>query len=538
MDSVDVPADGADLVRGPREQLGGAHTARGAELVRWALGVTIAAIVILAAFSPLFKPGKLHVQDMYVDQLGYITTARILVDTGELRNGVLMPSQIQNPRFRAYMPGHFLALAGSYTLFGYNVFSTLLPSLASYVLVALGLFLIGNRLHGRWSGALAAFLFAFYPAEITYAFTAMAELTFTLAAVAAFAAFVHLPRRWWPFAPPILLALPFLFRETGAFLILPMAVLVFRARGLLLAGLATAGSVGSLVLINRWQIASGKLAASLAWVTGGRFNYYNAYPPPEPELSGGELLQGIVGNVERNLGILGEQFTNLPGELMPIGLIVLLALVPIVVVGGARRWRQDAFPLGAAALLVLVLGLTVTLYDTQAHKMMRTAMFTVPFVALALAGIVRPERFLNGGSRQGGLRQLPRSFLVAAALLVAGSSIICVRAGERMTRRDDEMAVASARLAELHDESTVIVGPPPAAPMYPIDHYPVLWSFHAANLSTYALILQQHQIGTILVEEPMPPAFLRPLGMRYKTSLDIGDRTFLVYQPGPRRRKR
>ena len=493
--------------------------ASGRALWLWSLGVTLGASLLLLAVAPLYKPTRLHVQDMYVDQMGYITSARILVDTGELRNGVLLPSQVRNPKFRPYMPGHYLALASSYALFGYSALTSLLPSLASFVLVALGLFLVGNRLYGRFTGALAAWLFAVYPGEITYAFTAMAELTFTFAGVLALVILVHLPRRWWSFAPPVLLALPFLFRESGAFLILPLAALVLHARGFLAACLTSLGSVATLYGINRWQIASGKLQASLSWVTEGGFNYYNAFPAPEPELTRGEFLAAIGSNVERNVGILGELLSDLPGELMPAGLIVILVLAPILLVGSLRRFRTDPFPLGAALLLLLVLGLTVTVYDVQAHKMMRTALFVYPFAALALAALIQPDERLAERTPTGRARGLAA---VVAVSMLAGSVAVCARAGERMTRRDDEMAGISALLADLHDETTVIVGPPTIAPMYAVEHYPVLWSFPIAGLETYRAVFRRYTVGTLLSQEVLPNRFIRSLGLRPRGTLESG----------------
>jgi len=506
---------------------------RGLPLLFWALTIAVAAGWILALFSSLYKPERLHVQDMYVDQLGYITTARWLHDTGELRNGVLIPSQVANPDFRPYMPGHFYALAASYSVLGFSTFSTLLPSLASYVLVAVGLFLVGNKLYGPWSGTLAAFAFALYPADITYAFTAMAELTFTLAGLTAIAVFLHLPRRLWPFAPPVLLVLPFLFRESGAFLIVPLALLVWRARGPWWAALATGGSVVSLKLINAWQIADGKLAASLAWVTTDGFNYNDAFPPPAPELSTSALLSAIGDNTVRNLGLLKELLADWPGELMPVGLIVILALVPLLLIGGAVRWRADPVPLGAGLLLLLVLTLALTLYDAQAHKMMRTALFVVPLAAIGLAGIVRPDDLLFR-LRSSGAGALRTGQLATVALLVLvayGSHRVCVRAGARMTKRDDLIDNRTEVLTHIHDPETLIIGPLGMGPMYAIEHYPVVWSFPPANLETYREIQKRYRVGTIVTGSRYAPEIEQAMGIRMTHTLAKAQSVFYVYKP-------
>ena len=507
---------------------------RGLPLLFWTLTVALAAGWLLTLLSGPFQPDELHVQDMYVDQLGYITTARILSDTGELRNGVLIPSQIENPRFRPYMPGHFYALAASYGTLGYGTFPTLLPSFVSYVLVAALVFLVGNRWYGRWAGALATALFALHPAVITYSFTAMAELTFTAAGMLALAAFAALPRRAWTFAPPLLLAIPFLFRETGAFLIIPLGLLIWRARGLVAALLATGGSVVTLKLINSWQIADGKLAASMAWVTRGGFNYDDAFAPPEPDLSIGEFLAAVGNNTDRNLGLLKTLLSDWPGELMPIGLVLVLAVLPLLLIGGLARRRSDPFPLGVGLLLLLVLGLTLTIYDVQAHKMMRTALFLAPWSAIALAGIVRPDRLAERWRARGTGRLRLGGFASVALLAAAtyGSYGVCVRAGERMCRRDDAMENRADILGRVHDPETVIMGPLGIGPAYVLANYPVVWCFPAANLETYEEIRKRYRLGTVVSGFPYEPEDVEAMGLTLAYQMTKARSTLYVYKTG------
>ena len=340
---------------------------RGRRLLAWCLGTAAAAALLLASFAPLFDPGRLHVQDMYVDQVGYINTARTLAESGVLQNGVIFPSRLDAPRFHVHMPGHSTMLALSYLVFGFGVWTTLLPSLIGFVLSSVGTFLIGNRLGGRTSGALGALLFMLFPANITYAFTAMAEMTFTCACVSVVALFVYLPQRRRWIAPPLLLIAPFLFRESGAFLILPLALMVLRDSGPLRAAASVFGSVASLWLVNRWQIASGKLAASLAWVSDGRYNYGDAFAEPPARLSASEWLDALGHNTARNLDLLSESLRQRPGELMPWCMYVLFAIAGLALLGGVLSRRARPFALGAGGLMLLVFVLSVTLYDVKLH---------------------------------------------------------------------------------------------------------------------------------------------------------------------------
>ena len=507
----DRPRDRLDASPDPDP---GSERVTGRALAGWCAGVAGLAALVLALYGPLFEPSRLHVQDMYVDQVGYVRTARLLADTGELRNGALFPSQLERPAFYVHMPGHSATLALAYAAFGWSVFATLLPSLVSFVLAAVGTFLIGNRVGGRWSGGLAALTFCLFPANVAYAFTAMAELTFTLACVLAVALFLHLParRRW--LAPPLLLVVPFLFRESGAFLIVPLALVVLRECGWLRAGAATLGSVVTLGLVNRWQIASGKLAASLAWVTEGSYNYGDAFPEPRPSLSAAQWVEALASNTARNLDLLGEAFAKRPGELMPWCLFALFALAGVASVGGALRFRRAPFALGAGLLMLLVFVLSVTLYDVKLHKMMRTAMFTVPLGAVAAAVALRADDGIVA------LRQAPlRARWIARLLfgLLAGAALVSSTAvarlgAEAMTRFDSLGDRFTRKLEVLHDDDEVLVAGIAGAP-YALEHYPVAWCLPPANERTLEHMLDALPVGTLLLAEPLTKDLLKRRGL-------------------------
>jgi len=502
-----------------------------------ALGAAAAVVVaaaILALYTPLFQPWRLHVHDYGIDQLGYITSARVFADTGELRNGVLMPSQIDNPGFRVHMPGHTSLLAASYRLLGWGAWPTVLPGLASYLLTVLLTFLTGARLYGRPAGVLAATLVALFPAQIAYAFTAMAEPTFGLAAMAAISAFVFLPLRLRPWALPLLLAGPFLFRESGAFLALPLGILLLRSHGVMRTSLSLAASVAVLFLLNRWQIATGKVAASVAWISAGGFNYRDA-TASAPELSAFEWLSALLANTGRNSSLIGKQLVDLPGELIPACLVALVLLAFTTIAGGARRrlptGRRDVFPLAAGLLMLLVMTLTVVLYDAQHHKLMRQLLFTLPVGAIALAGLVDPgarlERMREAGT---GARALARPAAVVL-FLVAISVFVTARAAARLTRLDDLMDERSQWLAEIHDEATVIMGPPSYAPSYAVDAYPVTWCMTPANGVSYMKVASRYPIGTVLAERRMTESALHQTGMRLRETRMDEETVLFVYQP-------
>jgi 4-amino-4-deoxy-L-arabinose transferase-like glycosyltransferase len=508
-------------------------TVRGKALLLWCVAAAGIAAIVLAANAPLYNIGQLHTKFMYVDQAGYILSARILAATGELKNGVVFPAQIDNPDFYVHMPGHVVALATSYRLLGWGIFQTLLPSMLAYIAGAVGVFQIGNRLYGSRAGLLAATLFALFPANIAYGFTAMAELTFTCACILALVIFVHVGRRLLPFAPPILLALPFLFRETGAFLIIPMALCVLHVRGWRSAAGASLGSVVTLWTLNRWQIASGKVAASLAWVTEGSFNYGNAFAEPPPALTMGGWLAALGDNIGLNLRHLQGHVSQFPGELMPWALYgVALVLLPVLWIGIARR-KRDPFALGAGLLMVFVAVLAVTVYDAKAHKLLRTMMYTFPFGAIVLSGALLPSRddaLASRNDTRTGRLPIGAMLLLVAAL---GASLQVSRLAARtMTRQDALTLRNTSELAKLHGTGMIVAGNL-AAPLATEGYPDVRWCLAPENEETLELVLGRYDVQTIVVFKPLTPEFVTSHGLRMTHRQRIGLRWHTFYQPAP-----
>src|SRR5262249_3929997 len=150
------------------------------------------------------------------DQVGYITTARKLAETGRLSSSCHYPSLLsqQTTKDYLYMPGFYCLLAGSYRLFGYGVLQSELPSLVCCAASTLLTYRVAPRVYGRRVGLLASLLVAAYPPHLVFAFTAMMETPVVAAAMAALCAFVYLPRERRPYLTPLVLIIPFLFRET------------------------------------------------------------------------------------------------------------------------------------------------------------------------------------------------------------------------------------------------------------------------------------------------------------------------------------
>jgi hypothetical protein len=226
-------------------------------------------------------------------------------------------------------------------------------------------------------------------------------------------------------------------------------------------------------------------------------------------MSASEWFAALGDNVERNLGLLEQHFAKDPGELMPWCLYAMFAIAAVAVVGGATRARRAPFALGAGLLMLLVFVLSIALYDVKLHKMMRSAMFTVPFGAVAVAAALRIETVADA-LRRGASRT--RWTACIATLILAGAGIVASHEVARlgavaMTRFDSLGDGFTARLEILHDESEVLLAGIEAAP-YVLEHYPVVWSLPPTTERTLVEMMERLPVGTILTGAPLSETLL------------------------------
>ncbi len=492
MDSLESTVPSPSTARRP---------AAGRSLLAWCLGVGLFAALLLAAYAPLFQPGRLHIAQNFVDQAQYITTARTFLDTGQLKSGILYPAYIANDDWRPYMPGSYLPLILSYGLFGFGIFQSQLPALSGFVLGAIGVFLAANRLYGRGPGLLAAAFFCLFPGNLCYAWTALTEQPFGALCILLFALFLAVPERWKLPIVPLLLGVAFLYRETGVLILIPMGVWLLHAR----PGLRTLGAVALVTLVsalvlyglNQWQLSTGKGKVPLSWVLYGKFNYGDAFPNPPPALSVGEWIEGFTYNAQRNALTLRGHFRSDPTHFRFLGFVFSLGAILLTTVLSPLRWRRDPMPLAAGALGLVLLAMQLLLYDVKGQKALRTTMFVFPFCAVALGGSLYPTEWLKRA------RSRTRSriaLLLGALVLVAGSVYGASRAGDALRRTTEVQDRALEVLEQIrHDPNKVLIAPFEIMMAYSVSHYPVKVSFPPTNQRTLEAIMDRFEVGTLIL---------------------------------------
>jgi 4-amino-4-deoxy-L-arabinose transferase-like glycosyltransferase len=246
------------------------------------------------------------------------------------------------------MPGHALLTALSFALFGDAAWTAMLPNLVAYGVCLLCLYATGRRLYGSRAGWYAAVAFAFTPIFLVYAFSAMAEMTSLASGLLAFTIFVHLPGRARHWAAPALLLGPFLFRETTAFWITAMIVLLLtdaqstRVERWRAGVIALASSVLALGAVYRLDWIADRPSLFAQNLFGKTYNdkYTDAFSTAHVEMDPGTLAVAVLDLAARNLGDLFRLLTTQSYESLTLHVLLWLPVGAAALAWSTPRLRS------------------------------------------------------------------------------------------------------------------------------------------------------------------------------------------------------
>ena len=491
--------------------------------------VALASTGLLALCSQSLGFDRLHI-NLQNDQINYITAARELVDSGRLNSHVIYPSTLYQDKAinYLYMPGFAYVLASSYTLFGYGVLQSLLPNLLSFVLTALCVYLIGAKLGGRVVGFIGAGFFVLFPPNLFFATTVMAESTLALATTFAIVVFVFLPARARVCVGPLLVLVPFMFRETGFLLIAPLFMLLLawnRRRKFTNAVAFALLAVSLLLVVIQSPFSQDRPVLLSVNLFDDRFEtkYTDAVAARNVSSLGYlERMRRLQAKIERNLGDAFRLRASRSEEYLLFAATVLAAAV------GVRL--RNMFCLAAALFTFLVLGVVVAFYRWE----MRIALFTVPMLSVALAMgfaryVIRPLQNWSPVVRYG----------LALTIVLLFSSYTYVRLNNYWSsarEKDAQDDLFTRVLEEVPiDHSRVVIAPYTIIFDYALRHYPVKHSFPPANAETLDLLKERYPIGTVILPEGSTlPWFtsgtLHDIGLSFSRTIRLGDLNYVVYQ--------
>lgn len=454
------------------------------------ISIVLGATLLLAAWSLAFIPKEYHLngQDGALnDQVNYIRTSMHFAETGSLDGGIIYPGLLPDHPKYLYMPGHYVVTGVFFKLFGVGPLQAKLPNLFGYILSCCLVYLLGRRLFDRRTGLLAAIVWALFPANLTYAFTSMAEITTVAASLVFLNAVAWMPTRLRPLALPLLLSLPFLFRENTAVLVIFALALFGFDRVVPWArriGLSVLASVVILYVLLRWQLDSGKFSIPLSPST---FNYGDALRGPIDT----SLAQWMIKWASNGKQLV-DMLLPFPHTLQGISVMLVLAMAFVAVIHGVTSCRQTLFPLCASANFLITACLIFFFYEIYGGRLLRPSLFAIPPLSIAVSHWVNTLR-------------LPRhAAILASGAGVIASAVLIYMASLSVTCCDAEDRANLSFVEELgHDDTRLIVAPVRLLPPYCVAHYPVSCALLPANLETFFVLADTHSIGTLILPSTM-----------------------------------
>jgi hypothetical protein len=430
------------------------------------------------------------------DQVGYVSVARHWVDEGRLDSSLIYPSLLGQTARRnsLYMPGYYAELALSYRLLGYSAITSRFPAIASFVFACGLVYWIARRLYGEDAALYSGALFAFFPLNLIYGFTAMAEMPLVAAGLAAFALFLLAREevRWW--VGPIALALPMLFRETGiAFGVVMCVLLLFSGTGESGRKAVLCGLLACIVLVLLLVSPAGAGRPSMwkANVLARGSNealYSDAFAVDGLPHSAQDWMRSIGAKFKTNVGalLLGREVAN--GWREGTAMLFLLSGIPL----GLWLWarKRDAFALGVVTALSLLLAADLCLYIVWYYRGVRSLLLLQPLIAM-LWGVV-----VDDWTRQRGwiLRGLPVLLFFFVGVVAAGSVVL--EEGQVDSQAKEDTAFLESVVA---GDRRMLVSPYKLSLDYVNEHYPQRWAFPPANCSTMKLLDVRWRIGVLIM---------------------------------------
>ena len=349
------------------------------KLVLGAAVSVILGVAILAAGSRLVNTHELHFWGALNDQIGYITVARNMLTNGTVQGDSILPSTLwqKKSRYVLYMPGHSATIALSYRLFGIGPLQSIIPNLLSFLIAIMAVYFIGARIYSPASGLVASLLFALFPPALFFAYTAMAELTFVAVFMTGVAVFLYLPDRLRPWLGPFCMALPFLFRETAALIVIPLGLYYWlegRKQPSWRPWIFVALSVLMLIVIFRMDFSAGRPSLLKANVFGDWHAVYDDATAQQAAAGTtlGDWLRVLPTRTIRNIKSVFSTPEYAPWA--STANYVLLALM--ILVGLIAVLRGDRFASGLTLLNVVAASAAFVIVGISGYRGARHLMFT------------------------------------------------------------------------------------------------------------------------------------------------------------------
>jgi hypothetical protein len=508
--------------------------------------ITLLALCILGIGSHYLLTGSLNttaIGHTMNDQVGYVTAARNLADSGRLESSLYYPALLNYYKSHnlLYMPGNYYIRALFFSIFGYSTFVAFLPNLLSFVGSAVVLFLIARHLFNNETAYMSAICFMLFPPVVLYAYSAMMEILIVFFCLLAVFIFLKIPQRVRFILGGLTLVLPYVIRESALLMLPGFAAMIYldsNDKPTEKSLFFVFSSLSLIYILKKIPYISNippHFTLSLVNISG---LYNDAFAVKDIRLSYGDTLLILLDNLTKNLSffksfIFASQYWP-AGFTFYLMVLVLSFICLIIVLFNKKIKKAFAYFTLATALLTIAITFSVLMYFMNSG--IRQILFVVPF----LLCIIFYALLTSEISKRRGLTLFLLSVILVSCFFLFFISL-------RNFKNDFVRANAYERkcndFLDLLGVSKVsfFVAPHNISLDYVNNHYPIKWSFIPANEKTLKLLSDRFTIdmliipvGDNLIYENKSNTVKASLGdgkFIMKKAVNFSGQSYIIYEP-------
>jgi 4-amino-4-deoxy-L-arabinose transferase-like glycosyltransferase len=390
------------------------------------------------------------------------------------------------------MPGYPLALAISYWFFGYGTIESQFPNMVAYIVSCLLVFQLTKEHFGRKAAWFSAFLFILFPLNLYFPFIVMLEMFFVAVSLLAFYIFTHLKegQRW--FLGPWLVAVPFLVRETGALLVVPMALYIIWPdirRHWKETTAFIAATILLLVALYLSPVASGRI--SLFYNFAG-LPLYDDIAKSSFSLTILEMVRLLFHRIITNIFLLSNELKL--EDILYLSLVLIS--IPVSFVNARFDKKNYRFAIATVGFVITSFAVLFTFYEITSFRGVRSMMFTMPYAIIMIGAMLS---YLADRLPQK-LKFVPLAVELLLLVVFVGQNLYVLDVYNNSMREENfEEASVPFIVSLSHDDQRVLVAPLHLAVNYTKNHFPVKLAFVPVSKRGFEALISKYDVGTIVL---------------------------------------
>lgn len=479
------------------------------------------------------------------DAAGYISMAHGIYDTGHFISNLIYPCLINTPYSRLYMPGYYIVLATAYHFLGVSIYSSILPSVVSYIISCLLIYGVGKKIYNNQIALFAALIFALNPLVILLALSAMSELTIVAICLLAFYAFLISPDKFKYFLFPALISLVFLFKQTTIFIAIPMLAVALQNKTNKWFWLCIIiFTAGILCALNQWQIFEGIRPWPLisqdlftAKNIGNEMNFSSI-------ISYFGNLNFLYSNIKlifinylQNILILKSCLMS-PTPYAPMEkyfISLMLLSISFILVLFYKKRPFDYFSLSIALAYLVAFNTGLCLYTGNLNALNRLTLFCFPFIAINLASTIWNFSHNKIAANKLLINLKEYNAVILFILFNAFFSVYCFKLAHQDLQQFASDEIKREQLiSDIHpDKTKLFVGPVDFCGGFIYQNYPAKFSFIPRDYGTLVLLNKKYLIGSILfakeVTTQLTAADFKKAGFTLSQKINLNGQEYYIY---------